>query len=126
MKKLFISIVVCCFFLPGVQAQLANSQWKGFAYTPDSHPILWKFDKDTVTVFFTDSADRPEIMTYKEDKDKMMVTITKISGGSPCDSGTVGVYSYTIADDKLSMKPSQEPCQGRAAAVAGATYTRMK
>ena len=122
----FILTVVCCFFLFSLRAQLANTQWKGTVHIPDEHTVLWQFDKDTVKVFFTDNSEAPEIMTYKEDQDKKTVTITKISGGSPCANGTVGVYTYDLADDKLKMKPSQEPCDGRAGAVAGAVYSRVK
>ncbi|HVU54784.1 MAG TPA: hypothetical protein VHD83_07000 [Puia sp.] len=124
--KLTIAVSLCCFFILHANAQLANTQWKGSINIPKAHAILWKFDKDTVKVFFKDKDEDTEVMVYTEDVAEKKVSFTKISGTSPCASGFTGVYNYTTANDKLSLKPIQDTCTGRTSAVHGVFFTRVK
>ncbi|HVW60074.1 MAG TPA: hypothetical protein VHC48_08575 [Puia sp.] len=126
MKKVFITTAIFCFALLGAKAQLINTKWSGQVSIPDLRPVLWQFGKDTLRVFFTDSSEKTEIMLYQDNPAGKSLTITKLSGGSPCENGTIGVYGYTIAGDKLSLMPTKDTCNGRSDAIKGVAFARVK
>ncbi|HEY4207143.1 MAG TPA: hypothetical protein VGM31_10030 [Puia sp.] len=124
--KLVIAAILCFSFAFNSNAQLANTQWKGSINIPDAHAVLWQFDKDTVRVFFPDKTEETEVMVYKDDAAGKKASFTKLSGTSPCANGFTGMYSYDIAQDKLSLKPLQDTCTGRMSAIQGVSFTRVK
>lgn len=126
MTKVFIATAVICFAFLGTKAQLINTKWSGHVSIPDLRPVLWQFEKDTLRIFFTDSSEKTEIMLYQENPAGKSMTITKLSGGSPCANGVMAVYDYTIADDKLSLWPKKDTCSGRVDAINGVAFTRVR
>lgn len=126
MQKVFIATAVLCFTLLGAKAQLINTKWKGQVSIPDLRPVLWQFERDTLRVFFTDSSEKTEIMLYQDNPAGRSMTITKLSGGSPCANGVMAMYDYTITDDKLSLWPKKDTCNGRVDAINGVAFARVK
>lgn len=126
MKKLpyWLTPFYCLFWLTS-EAQLAGTKWKGTVKTSEEHQVIWVFDKDTTRVIFPDRSEDTEVMLYKEDKDKKQISITKISGTSPCTSNDVGIYSYSITPEGLKIAVVQDPCTERSNAILSVPFTRL-
>ncbi len=112
-----------------LSAQLENTVWKGIFLVPDAHELVMNFKKDTVTLQFAfkynlgDLSDKNllEKMTYKVDKDKL--TLQKVSGGSPCDNRTVGIYRFAVKDEKLLITLVSDDCIQRSSAFPAEALT---
>jgi hypothetical protein len=129
MKKLFFLITVTCFLITTANAQLANTKWSGEAHLlqPDNSlvtvGIIWDFGKDTVNVFFAGGGE-PEVLTYSIQKN--IITMTKVSGGSPCETGAEGKLKYEIKDDKLYLTVVETKCEAFSKALDDKPYTKVK
>ena len=104
-------LLLICFLALASQAQLAGTIWKGNLPIPDPTDILWIFHKDSCYLYLLPDSVVVETMTYKVDKNVM--TIAKVSGNSPCDSGTPGSYTFEIRDEKLYITLNKDDCQDR-------------
>jgi hypothetical protein len=129
MKKTFFLTTIICFLIATVNAQLAGTKWSGTAnlLQPDKSlvtaDITWDFGKDTIYVLFA-GGGQPEILTYTTKKN--MITMTKVSGGSPCETGAEGKLKYEIKDDKLFLTLAETKCEAFTKALDGKPYTKIK
>ncbi|HSZ86021.1 MAG TPA: hypothetical protein VK787_08310, partial [Puia sp.] len=129
MKKLFFFAGLICFFIATANAQLAGTKWTGDAHLLQSDGslitvgITWNFEKDTVSVLFAGGGE-PEVLTYSTQKN--VLTLVKVSGGSPCDTGASGELRYDIKDDKLFLKVVKSNCEAFTKALDDKPYTRVK
>jgi hypothetical protein len=85
--------------------------------------ITWNFEKDTVYVSFA-AGGEPEVLTYSVQKN--VITMAKVSGGSPCDPGTEGKLKYEIKDDKLFLAVVETKCEAFTKALDDKPYTKVK
>lgn len=126
MKKLSALLTgIGCLLLFNAKAQLAGTKWKGSVMTNEEHQVIWEFGKDTSRVFFPDNSEETEVMIYKVDSKKKQLSITKITGTSPCTVNDIGIYSYEITGDELKVTPVQDPCTGRSGAILSAPFKRV-
>jgi hypothetical protein len=129
MKKVFFLTATICFLIATANAQLSNTKWNGTAnlLQPDKSlvtaEITWDFGKDTVYVLFA-GGGMPEVLTYTIKKN--MITMTKVSGGSPCETGTEGKIKYEIKDDKLFLTVVETKCEAFTKALDGKPYSKVK
>jgi hypothetical protein len=124
MKKTMLLAVLTCFLIAGAKAQLANTKYKGTIQMDAPTEIVWSFEKDTVRVYKLADNAMIETFTYKLDHD--VLTLTKAYGISPCDVSMVGKYQTAWKDDTLELTVIEDACTGRADAIAGIAYTKMK
>jgi hypothetical protein len=131
--KISLFVLFVSFISINVNAQLANTKWKGIAEIPEPLQCLFYFKTDTLLVQYAD--DKPmflrdengnsinvtgkdsvviETMTYNFSGDTL--TLTKIKGGSPCEGGTTGQYKITINNNRLLFTLIQDDCDARAEA----------
>ncbi len=54
------------------------------------------------------------------------ILLKKLSGGSPCDLDSTFKVKYTINDDKLSITPLTDDCEGRQRAWQKQPFTKVK
>jgi hypothetical protein len=129
MKKTFFLTTIICFLIITVNAQLASTKWGGTAnlLQPDKSfvtaDITWDFGKDTVYVLFA-GGGMPEVFTYTIKKN--MITMAKVSGGSPCDAGTEAKLKYEIKDDKLYLTVTESKCEAFTKALDDKPYIKVK
>jgi hypothetical protein len=113
MKKV-ASLLTIVFFATVCNAQLANTQWAGEMAVPSPTNILLRFTADTVQMIIKDGGFVGETMVYSV-KDSL-ITLTKISGNSPCSAGDAFTISYIMKDDKLWLNPVFDRCDERSSA----------
>ena len=106
------------------QAQLSHTQWKGTANVPDPATLLFNFKQDTLEVFLLPDSTVLETMLYTF-KDSLL-TIQKVSGGSPCDATTIGTYKLAIKDDKFIITLKEDACDARANAFIPDPWIKVK
>ena len=129
MKKTFFLVAIICSCVATANAQLANTKWSGTAnlLQPDKSlvtaEITWDFGKDTVYVLFADGG-MPEVLTYTIKKD--IISVIKVSGGSPCETGTGGKLKYEIKDDKLFLTVVETKCEAFTKALDSKPYIKVK
>lgn len=110
MKKilLLIALMAC---ITAAKAQLAKTEWSGVMSIPNETEVLLKFSTDTVQIIVKDVNYVGETMLYSV-KDGV-ITLKKTDGNSPCNNDPFTV-SYTIKDNKLSIKTLVDHCDDRA------------
>lgn len=54
------------------------------------------------------------------------INFSKISGGSPCENGAKGVYTYEITGDKLTIATVTDECVARTKSLKGGIYTKIE
>ena len=112
MKKFFFLSALTLLIVVSASAQLAKTKWSGSMKIPQpdnsliSIPVVWEFMKDTLTVAVGD--DRPEIFTFKDAK--KVLTLTKVSGNSPCPEAAKVTLVYTIKKDGLAFINTISDC----------------
>jgi len=95
-------------------AQLANTKWSGSMAVPELTEVTLEFKKDTVNVALTNSGDVIETATYSINGN--IITLKKISGGSPCEIGSVSTLRYVLKENELTISVENDPCGPRAKA----------
>ncbi len=124
MKALFIIVSIFLTSINTIQAQVANTKWKGTLILDGPTPVIWQFDKDTVQIFNLADSSLVEKMTYKTEPGFFL--FTKVSGISSCDNSTIGKYKFDIRSDSLFIAPFEDPCNDRASAVSNEACIRVR
>lgn len=106
-----------------VDAQsLHNTAWKtyvtGLGDTLTLH--ISGGDSSFVTVSTGDVVVRS---TFHVSNDTL--SMSDFDGQYACQNG-LGIYKFTVTDDKLVMKMVTDPCTDRGSAIDGATWNRAK
>lgn len=99
---------------------LENTKWQGTINAPGPTEAVFEFKKDSFLLYVDGQAF--EIMGYKVNGDTLR--IEKLEGTSPCND-EVGIYNFSIKENKLQIKATDDPCALRAAAFTE-TYTKMQ
>jgi hypothetical protein len=123
MKNAFLTICPLFLFAFFAQAQLTNTRWKGQMMIPSPNEVILDFRIDTVYLFVLPDSQLVETMIYSR-KDSI-ITLTKVSGHSPCDETQVGKYQVSWKDDNLHMLPTNDPCESRFNAFIDAPWTKL-
>jgi hypothetical protein len=125
MKKAFIFIIsIILGSHTTLQAQFANTKWKGILNLDGPTVVIWQFDKDTVQIFNISDSSLVEKMTYKTEPGFFL--FTKVSGISSCDTSTIAKYKFSIRNDSLFIAPFEDPCNDRASAVSNEACIRIR
>jgi hypothetical protein len=127
-RKLILTIGVC-FSLVIVNAQLANTKWTGTANLLQEDKsivhakITMIFSKDSLNVLFEEGSV-PEVLTYRATEDVM--SLVKVSGGSPCEIGTSVKQKYQIKGNILHISVGQSKCEAYVNALVGSSFEKVE
>lgn len=113
MKRIFFLFLVVL-LTASANAQYQNTSWKGIYKIPDPTEMVLQFKQDTLLLNYFEDGSNAETMNYEMKGDTL--TMTKISGISPCD-GIKGIYKLSIKDDKLFMTLIEDSCDARASSM---------
>lgn len=105
------------------KAQLNGTKWRGNVNVPEDVTVLLNFQKQTLEMTAMDG-NQLESMSYTVKGDTIL--LKKLSGGSPCDLDSTFKVKYTINDDKLSITPLTDDCEGRQRAWQKQPFTKVK
>lgn len=105
------------------KAQLNGTKWRGNVNVPENVTVLLNFQKQTLEMTAMDG-NQLESMSYTVKGDTIL--LKKLSGGSPCDLDSTFKVKYTINDDKLSITPLTDDCEGRQRAWQKQPFTKVK
>lgn len=105
------------------KAQLNGTKWRGNVNVPEDVTVLLNFQKQTLEMTAMDG-NQLESMSYIVKGDTIL--LKKLSGGSPCDLDSTFKVKYTINDDKLSITPLTDDCEGRQRAWQKQPFTKVK
>ena len=122
--RLFMTtlLVVSLFWLqPTKDEVLTNTNWSGILHAPDPVDAVLEFKTDSMFVYI--GPELIETMTYAVKGDTL--TLTKVSGSSPCDQQPVN-YQYSVKDENLKLLALTDNCTERKNAFAPEGYKRMK
>jgi hypothetical protein len=119
MKKLFAGF---SFLLGSIgshaayaQQPLAGTAWQGVVNVPDPTVVVFQFKRDTLLVIEQASRQVIETLRYVQKGDQW--TWYKLSGNSPCNEQTPGLYTYKIQKDELLIHLIKDGCEARAGAL---------
>ena len=124
MKKNLLVLIAVFGLLGSAKAQLTNTKWKASFNVPSPVECLLDFKKDTVVLLI--AADSTPFETMKYSVEKNIITIEKLSGGSPCDYQVAGKYKFEIKDDKLQISLVDDACNDRAGAWPTEPLVKVK
>ena len=99
-----------------------DTQWSGIAKVPMEEEIILKFSKDKMDVILENKVIESTQYTVKGNH----INFSKISGGSPCENGAKGVYTYEIIGDKLTITTVTDECVARTKSLKGGVYTKIE
>jgi hypothetical protein len=128
MKRRLIFTIAISLLMVTVRAQLANTKWTGIASLLQDDKSIVKakitmfFGKDSVNVFF-EAGGTPEVLTYKATDD--VITLVKVSGGSPCQIGTSVKQKYQIKGNTLHISIGQSTCEAYVNAMVGSSFEKL-
>ena len=105
-----ISILVLCLATFSVNAQLASTKWKGKVNIPQLTDVIFDF-KDNVVDVTTATGMPVESCSYTIKSDTIIFKKTK--GGSPCPVNSMFTIQYAVKDDKMTITPLEDDCEGR-------------
>ncbi len=105
------------------KAQLNGTKWRGNVNVPEDVTVLLNFQKQTLEMTAMDG-NQLESMSYTVKGDTIL--LKKLSGGNPCDLDSTFKVKYTINDDKLSITPLTDDCEGRQRAWQKQPFTKVK
>jgi hypothetical protein len=122
MKKVFLAAAIVCsiasFSLLNEQP-LENTKWQGSVNVPAPIEAVFEFKKDTFLLYIDGQVF--ETMLYKVSADTLRVE--KLDGNSPCNN-EAALYNFSIKENKLYLKATNDPCSVRASAF-GEFYTKL-
>ena len=96
------------------QNSLTNSRWNASTEIPRPHDLQLVFKKDSFLIFSQDGKVLGETMTYSVHDDSLR--FQKITGQTPCASGTEGLYKIQWSEQgkNYSFQLINDPCVARA------------
>lgn len=114
MKKVVVLIIIS-FITISVNAQLANTKWKGTLNIEGGMQTLFNFSSDTLVVLNAGSNETIETMKYVVKNS--VVTLQKLYGNSECDTTTIGTYKFEIKNDAMTLSLVSDNCNDRSGAI---------
>jgi hypothetical protein len=121
MKKLFFILLISVASVT-VHAQMANTKWKVTLKLEQPMDAIFAFGKDTLVVTGVADGSVIETMTYSV-KDNIL-TITKVSGQSECEDGSIGKYKLEKKGTSLLVTVVSDDCTDRGPVLDGTTWEK--
>lgn len=122
MKKM-IFIVLVAFVSVSVNAQLANSKWKGVLVLDSPVDVIFDFKTDTLEAIVV--ADNSSLETMQYTIKDTVLTIQKISGQSTCPGTTVAKYKFELKEDSFVLTLIEDDCYDRAGVLDGTKWIKQ-
>ena len=123
MKKI-IFILLVSFAAVSVQAQLANTKWKGTLNIENQVEAVFDFSNDSLRVTRVADGSGIETMTYTA-RDTVL-TIKKVYGQSDCDGTVIGKYRFEIKDNELYFKLISDDCYDRSSVLDNTKWIKSQ
>ena len=106
-------------------AQLVHTTWKGNIKGDAAQACTIKFGKDTVVLYGNDGGII-ETMKYTANPKSLILSLTKISGQSDCNTADAGKYKIVISGSSLALAVNADNCGDRSVALDKTVWTRQK
>lgn len=113
------------FFGFAANAQLVHTTWKGNIKGDAAQACTFKFGKDTVVLYGNDGSVI-ETMKYSANPKSLILTLTKISGQSDCNTTDAGKYTMIIKGNTLTLAVTTDNCSDRNVALDKTAWTKQK
>ncbi len=123
MKKVLF-ILIISFITVGVNAQLANTKWKGLLNLDNPTDAIFSFSNDTLDVL--NAMDNSSMETMKFTVKDSVLIVQKLFGHSECDNNTIGNYKFTINGDDMTLKVMSDACDDRAQVIGDMKLNKQK
>lgn len=120
--KIFVLSFIIMTAVTFAKAQLPNSRWSGTLAVPQVSDVIIDFKADTMNIILMNTGDIIERSAYTVKNN--VITMKKVSGGSPCDVGSVFTLTYTIKNNQLFIKVLSDPCTNRANSWQGEPFKK--
>lgn len=121
--KIITSTLLLFFAALTANAQLAGTKWKGKVNIPNPTDVIFIF-KDTVADVTTMSGLPVESCSYKINGDTII--FKKLNGGSPCPVNSMFTVQFAVKDDKMTIIPLTDDCEGRKGSFTSEPLVKMK
>ncbi|MCW3168397.1 hypothetical protein OMO38_07640 [Chryseobacterium sp. 09-1422] len=119
---IFLLIISSCENKKDAGNPLLDTQWSGIGKIPMAEEIILKFSKDKMDVILENKV----IESTRYEVKGNQINFSKISGGSPCEVGAKGNYSFEITGDKLTIDAVTDECVARTKSLKGSILTRIE
>ena len=123
MKK-FIALFIIVFITIKVNAQLANTSWKGELNVSGGFSAVFDFKNDTLDV--TSAGDGSQLETMKYSLKDSVLSLQNIYGQSQCGNTVVGTYKYAMSNDTVTLTLIADECSDRANAIGTLKLNKTK
>ncbi|MGH2566113.1 MAG: hypothetical protein ACRDE5_16460 [Ginsengibacter sp.] len=114
MKKIIL-VSLISFITVGVNAQLANTKWKGTLNLDSPTDAIFSFSGDTLDVL--NAIDNSSMETMRFTIKDSVLTLQKLFGHSQCDTSTIGSYKFNVTGDDMTLKLMSDACDDRAEVI---------
>jgi hypothetical protein len=122
MRKMIL-IALVAFISISVNAQLANSKWKGVLVLDSPVDVVFDFKADSLEAIVAADNSSLELMQYSV-KDTIL-TIQKISGQSSCASNNLAKYKFEIKEGTLLLTLIEDDCYDRGSVLDGTKWVKQ-
>lgn len=119
---IFLLILSSCENKKHTDNPLSDTQWSGIGKIPMAEEIILKFSKDQMDVLLENKVIESTSYSVKGNN----ISFSKISGGSPCEVGAKGNYSYEMIGNKLTIEAVTDECVARTKSLKGSILTKIE
>lgn len=123
MKKILFVLFIA-FITVDVNAQLANTKWKGTLNFDNPVDAIFSFSNDTLDVL--NAMDNSSMETMKFTVKDSIISFQKLFGHSECDNNTIGNYKFTVSGDDMTLKLVSDACDDRAQVIGDMKLNKEK
>lgn len=102
---------------------MANTAWQDSVNMGQVEDVIFRYGTDTVSIYSASGNELLEMMMYTIQGDSL--TWKKVSGNSPCDTQTVGIYQVSIKNGEMAMKLVKDDCPPRLAALLPKPFKKI-
>jgi hypothetical protein len=123
MKKIIAFALIVITSLT-INAQLANTKWKGTLNLDNPIDAFFNFKTDTLEVLNTE--DNSNIESMKFSVNDSVLVIQKLFGQSQCDNSAIGRYKFQINGDEMTWEVMTDDCDDRSQVIGSMKLSREK
>lgn len=113
MKSILV-LLFTFFAAASVNAQLANSKWRGTLQLDNPVEVIFDFGKDSLKCVV--AADNSELETMNFSVKDSVLTLKKLYGQSNCDTAE-GKYKFAVKDTELTLWVMEDACTDRSSVL---------
>jgi hypothetical protein len=121
MKTIMLIIFISFAFVPAI-AQQPHFKWKGTLNLDQPTDIFLDFRNDTCEAIRVADSQSLETMHYT--LSDTLLTLQKITGGSECDSTSVGKYKIEKKDNGMLVTLISDDCDDRSHVLDNTMWTK--